>query len=54
LVGDLSVHCIRGEIDLAGPSDRAVIDEDLLKKLRVQQGRERTGQLFWLQLHVPI
>src|ERR1035437_9547899 len=51
--GDLSVHSIRCQIDLAWPRDGAVIDENLLEKLRILQRRERTRQIFPPQLHTP-
>jgi len=44
--GDLSVHRVRRKINIAGPSDRAVIDEDLLEKLDVQQRRKSCRQLL--------
>jgi len=53
LAGNLGVHCIRRQVDVTGPGDRAVIDEDLLKKPHIQQGRERALQLFRPQLHTP-
>ena len=43
---NLSIHRIRRQIDLAGPRDCAVINEDLLKKPHIHQWRERTCQLF--------
>src|SRR5271157_6215622 len=51
LAGDLGVHCIRRQIDLTGPRDRAAINEDLFEKLHIRQRRQRTGQLFWPQPH---
>src|SRR5438552_1899069 len=51
LAGDLSVHCIRRQIDLAGPRDSAAINEDLLEKLHIPQLREYTCQLFSPQPH---
>ncbi len=53
LVRDLSVHCVRRQIDLARPSYSPAVNENLLKKLRVQKGRKRTRQLFSAQLHTP-
>jgi hypothetical protein len=35
MAGNLGVHRIRRQIDLTGPRDRAVINEDLLEKLHV-------------------
>jgi hypothetical protein len=46
LAGDLSVHGIRGQIDLAWPGDRAAIDENPFEKLHIPQRRERAGQFF--------
>jgi len=42
LAGDLSVHCIRRQIDLTGPRDSPAINEDLLEKLHIPQRREYT------------
>ena len=53
LARHLSIHCIRRQIDVARPRDRAAINEDPLKKLGVQQECKRTGQLFSTQLHTP-
>jgi len=53
LASDLIVHRIGRQIDLTRPGDRAVVDEDLVKKPRIQQGCEYTRQLFWPQLHGP-
>jgi hypothetical protein len=33
VAGDLGVHCIRRQVDLTRPRDRAVIDEDLREEL---------------------
>ena len=49
--GDLGVHCIRRQIDLTGPRNRATINEDLFEKLHIRQRRQRTGQLFRPQPH---
>src|ERR1019366_5079337 len=51
LAGDLSVHRIRCQIDLAWPRDRAVINENPFEKLHIPQRRERAGQFFTPQLH---
>src|SRR6202035_2971654 len=51
LAGDLSIHCIPGQIDLTGPRDCAAINEDLLDKQHIPQRREDTCQLFLPQLH---
>jgi hypothetical protein len=51
LAGDLGVHRIRRQIDLAGPRDCAVINEDPFKELHIQQWRERARQLFSPQLN---
>ena len=53
LAGDLGVHGIRRQIDLARPRNRAVVNEDLLEELYIGQRRQRTGQLIWLQPHAP-
>src|ERR1019366_9553541 len=37
----------------AWPRDGAVIDENPFEKLRIQQRRERTRQIFPPQLHTP-
>ena len=39
LARDLSVHGIRRQIDLAGPCDRAIIDEDLFEEPHVSERR---------------
>jgi hypothetical protein len=46
LTGDLRIHSIRRKIDLTGPSDHTAIYEDPLKKLLIQQRRERPCELF--------
>src|SRR5664279_6335464 len=51
LAGDLSVHSIRCQIDLAWPRDRAVINENPFEKLHIPQRRERAGEFFLPQLH---
>src|SRR5712692_8905781 len=53
LAGDLSVHCIRRQIDLTGPRDCAAINEDLLEKPHIPQGRQYTRQFFSPQSHTP-
>jgi hypothetical protein len=50
---NLSMHRVRRQINLPGPSDRAVINENLLKKPLIQQRRERTSELLSPQLHTP-
>ena len=35
LIGDLSIHRIRRQIDLAGPGNRSAIDEDLAEELHI-------------------
>jgi len=35
LASDLSVHCIRRQIDLTGPGDPAAINDDLLEKSHI-------------------
>src|SRR5674476_1083040 len=54
LAGDLSVHSIRRQIDLAWPRDRAVINENLLEKLHISQRRECTRQIFPPQAHTSL
>ena len=51
LAGDLSIHCIRRQIDLTRPRYCAVINEDLLEKVHVFQRRKCTGQFFPGQLN---
>jgi hypothetical protein len=53
LASDLSVHCIRRQIDLTGPGDRAAINEDLLEKPHIPQRFEYTCELFSPQPHTP-
>ena len=43
VAGDSRVHCIRRQIDLSRPRNRAAINEDLLEELHVTQGCEDTG-----------
>ena len=43
VAGDSGVHCIRRQIDLSRPRNRAAINEDLLEELHVTQGCEDTG-----------
>jgi len=50
LASDLSVHCIRRQIDLTGPGDRAAINDDLLEK---SQPFEYTCELFSPKPHTP-
>jgi len=49
--GDLGVHCVRRQIDLTGPRNRAAINEDPFEELHIRQGSQRTGQFFWPQPH---
>jgi hypothetical protein len=53
LPSDLRIHSIRRKINATRPRDRAAINEDPSKKPLIQQRRERTCQLFSLQLHTP-
>jgi|GEM_PF-2570623 len=53
LAGDLSIHCIRRQVDLTGPRDRAIINEYLLEEPLIPQRCEYTGQFFWPQPHTP-
>src|ERR1017187_587315 len=53
VAGDSRVHCIRRQIDLSRPRNRAAINEDVLEELHVTQGCEDTGQFFWTQAHSP-
>jgi hypothetical protein len=51
LAGDLGIHCVRRQINLTGPSNGAVINEDFLEELHIRQRRQCTGQLFSPQPH---
>jgi hypothetical protein len=49
LAGNLGIHCIRRQIDLARPRDCAIINEDLLEKPLIPQRCKRTYQFFPLE-----
>lgn len=53
MLANLSMHCIRRQIDLARPSDRAMVNENLLKKPHVQQRSENACKLLAPQLYTP-
>ncbi len=53
LQNDLSMHRIRRQINLPGPSDGAVINEHLLEEPHIQQRRENSGKFLSPQLHTP-
>jgi hypothetical protein len=46
LPGDLSIHGVGREIDLAGPRNRTVIYTDLSEELLVPQWGEGARQIF--------
>jgi len=53
LASDLSVHCIRRQIDLTGPGHPAAINDDLLEKSHIPQPFEYTCELFSPKPHTP-
>ncbi|SPF38046.1 hypothetical protein SBA4_2120028 [Candidatus Sulfopaludibacter sp. SbA4] len=53
LAGNLSIHGIRCEINLTGPRDGAIINEDLLEELLIAQRRECTSQSLRPQPDTP-
>src|ERR1035437_129557 len=54
LAGDLSVHGIRRQIDLAWPRDGTVINENPLEKLYIPQRCECARQFFLAQPHTSL
>lgn len=44
LTGELGVHRVRGELDVAGPSDGAGFQEDLPEESRIAQGGQDAGE----------
>lgn len=46
LRGHLGVHCVWSQIDITGPCNRAGVDIDASKEIRVAQWPKRARQIF--------
>ena len=53
MIGELRIHRVWCQIDLARPHNCAAIDKDLLEKPHVRQGGEDTREFLSPQLHAP-